>query len=52
MSARDDACIDWKNGMKYKEIAKKYGVPVNTVKSWATRYWKKDRTAYAQKKVA
>lgn len=29
--------------MKYKEIAKKYGVTINTVKSWKTRYkWSKD----------
>lgn len=52
MSARDDARIDWKNGMKYKDIAERYGVSVNTVKSWATRYWNKDRVACAQKKVA
>ena len=30
-------------GMKYKEIAEKYGVTLNTVKSWKTRYkWSKD----------
>ncbi|MEI3516014.1 MAG: hypothetical protein V8R50_01370 [Clostridia bacterium] len=29
--------------MKYKEIAEKYGVTLNTVKSWKTRYkWSKD----------
>ena len=29
--------------MKYKEIAEKYGVTINTVKSWKTRYkWSKD----------
>ena len=27
--------------MKYKEIAEKYGVSLSTVKSWASRYWKK-----------
>lgn len=30
---------DYKAGMKYKEIAQKYGVTLNTVKSWKTRYW-------------
>ncbi len=29
---------DYLNGMKYKEIAEKYGVTINTVKSWKTRY--------------
>lgn len=34
---------DYLNGMKYKEIAKKHGVTINTVKSWKTRYkWSKD----------
>ena len=34
---------DYMNGMKYKEIAEKYGVTINTVKSWKTRYgWSKD----------
>ena len=31
--------------MKYKEIAEKIGVPLNTVKSWATRYWKDGKVA-------
>lgn len=29
---------DYKAGMKYKEIADKYGVTINTVKSWKQRY--------------
>ena len=34
---------DYIKGMKYKEIAEKYGVTINTVKSWKTRYkWSKD----------
>lgn len=37
------AYIDYLKGMKYKEIAEKYGVTINTVKSWKTRYkWTKD----------
>lgn len=31
---------DYKNGLKYQEIADKYGVSVSTVKSWAARHWK------------
>ena len=34
---------DYLKGMKYKEIAEKYGVTINTVKSWKTRYkWAKE----------
>lgn len=37
------AYIDYCKGMKYKEIAEKYCVTINTVKSWKTRYkWSKD----------
>lgn len=35
---------DYLNGMKYKEIAEKYNVTINTVKSWKQRYkWCKDK---------
>lgn len=35
---------DYIKGMKYKEIADKYEVSLNTVKSWKTRYkWSKDK---------
>lgn len=41
---------DYRNGMKYKEIAEKYAVSVNTVKSWKTRYkWSKDGKKCAHK---
>lgn len=30
--------LDYINGMKYKDIADKYNVSINTVKSWKTRY--------------
>ena len=34
---------DYQAGMKYKDIATKYNVTLNTVKSWKTRYkWKKN----------
>lgn len=32
---------DYLKGLKYKEIAEKYDVSLSTVKSWASRYWKK-----------
>ena len=35
MEARDRGYTLYKKGMKYKEIAEKIGVPLNTVKSWA-----------------
>lgn len=34
---------DYIQGMKYKEIAEKYGVTISAVKSWASRYWKKEK---------
>lgn len=40
MDVMDEAYADWKNGMKYKEIAEKYGVSLSAVKSWASRHWK------------
>lgn len=30
---------DYREGMKYAEIAKKYEVSLSTVKSWKKRYW-------------
>lgn len=36
---------DYVLGMKYKDIAEKYGVSINTVRSWKTRYkWKRKGT--------
>lgn len=50
---RDEAYVDWKNGMKYKDIASKHGISESTVKSWASRYWKNTEVATEkQKKVA
>lgn len=37
MSKMDEAKTDYLAGMKYKDIAKKYGVALSTVKSWKTR---------------
>lgn len=54
IEARDEmiknARADWENGMKYKEIAEKYGVSESTVKSWASRYWKKDKGCNQKRK--
>lgn len=43
---------DYEVGMKYKDIAKKYGVSFNTVKSWRSRYgWIKKGRTKKQKRV-
>ena len=45
------ALSDYQAGMKYKDIAEKYGVTINTVKSWKTRYrWSKDKKKGAHTK--
>ena len=59
MSARELAELDYMAGMKYKDIASKYGVSINTVKSWKTRHqWdrspgrkKRKRSVEKKKKV-
>lgn len=38
MAQIDDAKQDYLNGMKYKDIAAKYDVSLNTVKSWRQRH--------------
>ena len=48
---RDKAFEDYKKGMKYKEIAEKYGVSLSAVKSWASRYWKKGGCNQDEKKL-
>lgn len=45
------AYIDYKAGMKQKEIAAKYDVSINTVKSWQQRKWKEMDAAGANGKV-
>ncbi|TGY55481.1 terminase [Ligilactobacillus murinus] len=45
MSRIEDAEKDYLDGMKYKDIATKYGVSLNTVKSWKSRNgWARDAT--------
>ncbi|MGH1832630.1 terminase small subunit [Enterococcus gilvus] len=36
---------DRQQGMKYKDIAEKYGVSINTVKAWKSRKWNKQEQA-------
>ncbi|MDP4163086.1 MAG: phage terminase small subunit [Bacillota bacterium] len=49
---KDLAYKDYRNGMKYKDIAEKYGVTINTVKSWKTRYsWSRDGVHTKEKSV-
>lgn len=49
LATSEKAYKDYQIGMKYKDIADKYDVSVNTVKSWQRRYkWTRDCT---QKKV-
>ena len=41
---------DYVAGMKYKDIAAKYGVSINTVKSWKKRYaWARDKKECTKK---
>ncbi|WFR60856.1 phage terminase small subunit [Paenibacillus amylolyticus] len=43
---------DYKRGMKYKEIAEKYDVSLNTVKSWKQRHgWNREKGAPSTKSV-
>lgn len=52
LEIRDQAYADYRKGMKYKEIAEKYGVSLSAVKSWASRYWKqKDGCNQQDKKL-
>lgn len=43
---------DYMTGMKYKDIAEKYGTTINTVKSWKKRYgWNRKEGAHKKEKV-
>lgn len=42
---------DYKAKMKYKDIAEKYGVSINTVKSWKSRKWNAMEDAKETKEV-
>ena len=49
---RDKAYEDYRAGMKYKDIAEKYNVSLNTVKSWKTRnkWVRSDNGAHTKEK--
>ncbi|WP_054777559.1 helix-turn-helix domain-containing protein [Lacticaseibacillus saniviri] len=51
MKKYEEAKQDYDKGLKYKDIAEKYGVSINTVKSWKSRYWTQ-KVATKDKKVA
>ena len=42
--------VDYKKGMKYKDIAEKYDVSINTVKSWKTRKCGKEKSVHTKNK--
>lgn len=45
LALSEKAYQDYISGMKYKDIADKYGVSINTVKSWQKRYkWTREST--------
>lgn len=51
MSMREQAELDYMAGMKYKDIAAKYGVSINTVKSWKVRHgWDRNASTAPKKK--
>lgn len=48
----EKAEADYMSGMKYKDIASKYGVSLDTVKSWKKRYgWNRKKGAHKNEKV-
>lgn len=48
----ENAERDYLSGMKYKDIAEKYGVSINTVKSWIKRHgWSQKKGAPSEKGV-
>lgn len=52
MEKYEKAEQDYMAGMKYKDIAEKYGTTINTVKSWKKRYaWSRGEGAHKTEKV-
>ena len=52
MEKYEKAEQDYMAGMKYKDIAEKYGTTINTVKSWKKRYaWSRGDGAHKTEKV-
>lgn len=53
MTTQEKAYNDYIKGLKYKELAEKYEVSVNTIKSWKRRYgWSREKGAHKKKKGA
>lgn len=53
MDVKEQAFNDYLRGLKYKELAEKYEVSVNTIKSWKRRYgWSREKGAHKKKKGA
>jgi len=52
MKKYEEAEQDYLSGLKYKDIADKYGVSISTVKSWKSRYWKSNDVVTKDKQVA
>lgn len=52
MANWEEAYVDWQSGMKYKQIAEKYGVTESAIKSWTQRYFKPKKECEEAKKVA
>ncbi|WP_242977148.1 terminase gpP N-terminus-related DNA-binding protein [Clostridium botulinum] len=43
--SKEQAKKDYLKGMKYKDLAEKYSVSLNTIKSWVKRYgWSEEKT--------
>lgn len=52
VESHEKAEKDYMAGMKYKDIAEKYGTTINTVKSWKKRYgWNRKEGAHKKEKV-
>lgn len=52
MKNYEQAFEDYAKGLKYKEIAEKFGVSLSTVKSWKSRHWNNMKVATKDGKVA
>lgn len=49
MKKYEEAEQDYLSGLKYQEIADKYGVSLSTVKQWKRRYWTKENVTKDKK---
>lgn len=49
MKKYEEAEQDYLSGLKYKDIADKYGVSLSTVKQWKRRYWKTENVTTDKK---